>query len=68
MRHYGFPANRCCERKLPCAHAALARDEAPRARKDPNRPSGTVELTCQVCGKGRLTIKKATPGDPALAG
>ena len=61
MRHYGFLANRCCKRELPCVRAALARDEAPRSRKDPDRQSGPVELTCRVCGKGRLTVDKQLP-------
>ena len=39
MRHYGFLANRRRKRKLAIAWAALARDEAPSARKDSDRPS-----------------------------
>ena len=61
VRHYGFLASRCRTRKLACVRAALARDEAPRSRKDPDRQSGPVELTCRICGKGRLTVDKQLP-------
>jgi len=73
VRHYGFLANRCRKRKLACVRAALARDETPRARKDRSSPtaqstsvgqgrlSPLPELTCRVCGKGRLTINKQLP-------
>ena len=62
MRHYGFLANRRRKRKLASARAALARDEAPSARKDPDRPSLALQPVRTAIEPGRKPPQRAGIG------